>query len=177
MSDRVATLRLTWEEAGVDKAAVAAWAEACVDSLDLLCPAINGINVYPVADADTGSNQLHTMTGAGAALAAEPEVGGAGPALSVLARGALPAARGNSGVILSQVLRGLAESAGDAVELDGPALAKALVHADKVATEAVARPVSGTMLSELHAVAGAVAGESRPLDDVVAVAAKAAGLM
>ncbi|HET6501881.1 MAG TPA: DAK2 domain-containing protein [Amycolatopsis sp.] len=161
-------------EGTVDKAAVAAWAAACVRSLDVLCPAINGINVYPVADSDTGSNLLHTMTGAGDALAAEPGVLGAGRALSVLARGALRAAQGNSGVILSQVLRGLAESAGDATELDGAALAKALVQADKVATEAVARPVPGTMLSVLHAVAGAVSGEQRPIDDVVAVAAKAA---
>jgi DAK2 domain fusion protein YloV len=178
LSDGVATLGLTWEESTVDgtvdKAAVAAWAAACVRSLDVLCPAINGINVYPVADSDTGSNLLHTMTGAGDALAAEPGVSGAGPALSVLARGALRAAQGNSGVILSQVLRGLADSAGDAAELDGPALAKALVQADKAATEAVARPVPGTMLSVLHAVAGAVAGEPRPIDDVVAVAAKAA---
>lgn len=174
MSDRVATLRLTWEEAGVDEAAVAAWAAACVDSLDVLCPAINGINVYPVADSDTGSNMLHTMTGARDALAAEPGAGGAGAALSVLARGALRAARGNSGVILSQVLRGIAESAGELTELDGPALAKALAHADKVATEAVARPVAGTMLSVLHAVTDAVGGEPAPLDDVVTVATKAA---
>lgn len=174
LSDRVATLGLTWEEGSVDEAAVAAWARACVHSLGVLCPAINDINVYPVADSDTGSNLLHTMTGASAALAAEPEVAGAGHALSVLARGALRAARGNSGVILSQVLRGLAESAGPLPELDGPALAKALVHADKVATEAVARPVPGTMLSVTHAVASAVGGGPRPLDDVATLAAKAA---
>lgn len=158
----------------MDKASVAVWARACVHSLDVLCPAINDINVYPVADSDTGSNLLHTMTGAEAALAAEPEVTGAGQALSVLARGALRAARGNSGVILSQVLRGLAASAGQLPVLDGPALAEALVHADKVATEAVARPVAGTMLSVLHAVASAVAGEARAPGDVATLAAKAA---
>lgn len=158
----------------MDRTAVAAWARACVHSLGVLCPAINDINIYPVADSDTGSNLLHTMTGAAEALAAEPEVTGAGHALSVLARGALRAARGNSGVILSQVLRGLAESAGSLPELDGPALAKALVHADKVATEAVARPVPGTMLSVMRAVASAVEGESRSLGDVARFAAKAA---
>src|SRR5205823_4465833 len=89
-------------------------------------------------------------------------------------RGALLAARGNSGVILSQFLRGLAESARAASELDGPGLAQALVHADKAATEAVARPVAGTMLSVMHAVAGVVDGEPRSLRDVVTVAAKAA---
>ncbi|HKS44028.1 MAG TPA: DAK2 domain-containing protein [Amycolatopsis sp.] len=158
----------------MDKAAVQAWAWACVHSLDVLRPAINGINVYPVADSDTGSNLLHTMTGASQALAAEPGVSGAGQALAVLARGALHAAKGNSGVIISQVLRGLAEAAREAGELDGPTLAKALVHADKVATEAVARPVAGTMLTVMHAVADAVSGEPHPLGDVVKVAAKAA---
>lgn len=155
----------------VDEAAVVAWASACVHSLEVLRPAINDINVYPVADSDTGSNLLHTMTGARDALA-EREPTGAGQALSLLARGAVRSARGNSGVILSQVLRGLAESASDAPELKASDLAKALVHADHVATEAVARPVAGTMLTVLHAVAQAVQGES--LDEVVTAAAKAA---
>ncbi|HVV09767.1 DAK2 domain-containing protein [Amycolatopsis sp.] len=157
----------------LDEAAVVAWASACVHSLDVLRPAINGINVYPVADADTGSNLLHTMTGARDELATEGEISGAGQALALLARGAVRNARGNSGVILSQVLRGLADSAGSAPELDGPALAKALVRADKVATEAVARPVAGTMLTVLQAVAQAVGGQ-QPLDEVVRSAAKAA---
>jgi DAK2 domain fusion protein YloV len=145
-----------------------------VHSLDVLRPAINGINVYPVADSDTGSNLLYTITGARDALATEGEIAGADQALSVLAHGAVRNARGNSGVILSQVLRGLAESARGKPELDGRDLAKALVNADRVATEAVARPVAGTMLTVLQAVASAVGGEDRPLEDVVTVAAKAA---
>ncbi|GHF63497.1 hypothetical protein FHX82_003066 [Amycolatopsis bartoniae] len=154
----------------LDGAAVVAWASACVHSLDVLRPAINGINVYPVADSDTGSNLLHTMTGARNALTPAPE--SASEALAQLARGAVRSARGNSGVILSQVLRGLAEAAGGKPELDGPALADALVHADRVATDAVARPVAGTMLTVLHAVATTV--ESTDLHDVVTTAAKAA---
>ncbi|SFK84363.1 hypothetical protein SAMN05421835_13742 [Amycolatopsis sacchari] len=154
----------------LDGAAVVAWASACVHSLDVLRPAIDGINVYPVADSDTGSNLLHTMIGARAALA-EPTAG-AGEALTVLARGAVRSARGNSGVILSQVLRGLAEAADGRAELDGEALAQALVHADRVATDAVARPVAGTMLTVLHAVATAVRGQD--LHEVVTTAAKAA---
>nr|WP_208406820.1 DAK2 domain-containing protein [Amycolatopsis granulosa] len=166
----------------MDEHAITAWAAACVHSLEVLCPAINGINVYPVADSDTGSNLLHTMSGAHARLAAEPGTSAA-HALSVLARGAVAAARGNSGVILSQVLRGLADSAGStgstgstgpAAELDGPALAKALASAHRAATDAVARPVQGTMLSVLQAVAQAVAAQPGELPDVVAVAAKAA---
>ena len=154
----------------LDGAAVVAWASACVHSLDVLRPAINGINVYPVADSDTGSNLLHTMTGARNALTAEP--GNAAEVLDRLAQGAVRSARGNSGVILSQVLRGLAEAADGRPELDGPALAEALVHADRVATDAVARPVAGTMLTVLHAVAPAV--ERTELEDVVTTAAKAA---
>lgn len=160
----------------LDAAAVRAWAAACVASLDALRSDIDGINVYPVADSDTGSNLLYTLTGARDALTAGGEVAGAGPALRVLARGAVPAARGNSGVIISQVLRGMAESAGAAAELDGAALAAALVRADAVATEAVARPVAGTMLSVLHAVATAVAidDEAGSLAEVAGAAAKAA---
>jgi uncharacterized protein len=158
----------------LDGAAVAAWASACVHSLGVLRPAINGINVYPVADSDTGSNLLHTMTGARDALDLVGELPGAGEALAALARGAVGNARGNSGVILSQILRGLAESSRDAAELDGSELAKALVHADRAATEAVARPVAGTMLTVLRSVAAAVGTDARPLEDVVTVAAKAA---
>ncbi|WP_199430626.1 DAK2 domain-containing protein [Qaidamihabitans albus] len=160
----------------LDAAAVRRWADACVHSLGALRADIDGINVYPVADSDTGSNLLHTLTGARDALAAEPGVADAGPALGVLARGGVHAARGNSGVIISQVLRGIAESAGEAPELDGPALAAALVRADSVATEAVARPVAGTMLSVLHAVATAVGepGSVRGVAEVAEAAAKAA---
>ncbi|WP_344056400.1 DAK2 domain-containing protein, partial [Prauserella halophila] len=106
----------------LDAAAVRAWAGACVRSLEELRADINGINVYPVADSDTGSNLLHTVTAAYTALTQRPEVARAGEALQVLAGGAVAAARGNSGVILSQVLRGFAESAGDAAVLDGPAV-------------------------------------------------------
>ncbi|MDQ0376791.1 DAK2 domain-containing protein [Amycolatopsis thermophila] len=157
----------------LDEHAISAWAAACAHSLEVLCPAINGINVYPVADSDTGSNLLHTMSGAQARLAAEPG-DSAAAALAVLARGAVLAARGNSGVILSQVLRGLAESAAEAPELDGPALAKALANAHRAATDAVARPVQGTMLSVLQAVANAVGTQPGELSDVVELAAKAA---
>lgn len=148
----------------LDAAAVRAWASACVRSLEELRADINGINVYPVADSDTGSNLLHTLTAAHTALTERPEVACAGEALRVLAGGAVAAARGNSGVILSQVLRGFAEAAGDAAALDGPALAAALQHADARATGAVARPVAGTMLSVLHSVGtavAAIAGDAR----------------
>jgi hypothetical protein len=157
----------------MDTAAVSAWADAFVHSLDVLRPAINGINVYPVADSDTGSNLLHTMAGARDALAdAEPAT--AAEALGLLAKGAVAAARGNSGVIMSQVLRGFAESAATGGALDGAGLAAALVHADGVATGAVTRPVAGTVLTVLHTVAAAVKGETGSLEDVAVRAAAVA---
>ena len=157
----------------LDGAAVVAWATACVDSLHVLRPAIDGINVYPVADSDTGSNLLHTMTGAREALITDGEPEGAGQALNALARGAIQHARGNSGVILSQVFRGLAQSARDKRELTGADLANALGEADRAATDAVARPVAGTMLTILQAVAAAT-DPHQSLEDVVTAAAKAA---
>ncbi|SFP24351.1 hypothetical protein SAMN05421810_1023 [Amycolatopsis arida] len=150
-----------------------AWAAACVRILEDLRDEIDGINVYPVADSDTGSNLLHTLSGAHAELAAT-ELAGAGPALGVLARGAVRAARGNSGVIISQVLRGLADSAGDRAELDGPALAAALLRADRAAAEAVAHPMPGTMLTVLHAAAAAVDGHTGDVPEVARAAASAA---
>ncbi|MDI5982672.1 DAK2 domain-containing protein, partial [Amycolatopsis magusensis] len=104
----------------LDAAAIGRWASACVHSLDALRPEINGINVYPVADSDTGSNMHHTVSGAWHALNDAPPPGSAGEALAVLAKGAVAAAKGNSGVILSQVLRGLAEALADRT-VDGPA--------------------------------------------------------
>ncbi|MGH3521010.1 MAG: DAK2 domain-containing protein, partial [Haloechinothrix sp.] len=157
----------------LDAAAVAAWAEACLRGLTALRSDIDSINVYPVPDSDTGSNLLHTITGAHAALDRDT-VAGAGPAFAQLARGAVGSARGNSGVILSQLLRGLAESVGDAETVDGAALALALARADRRATEAVARPVDGTMLTVLRESAHAAARVSAEAGDLAVVVAAAA---
>ncbi|MPY99048.1 MAG: DAK2 domain-containing protein [Actinophytocola sp.] len=165
----------------VDAAAVRAWATACVTALDALRADIDRINVYPVPDSDTGSNLLHTVTGARDALAQqEPDNpdDGAGTALAAFARGAVRAARGNSGVILSQLLRGVADSAGDAVVVDAPGLAAALARAERTAIAAVARPVDGTMLSVLTAAArgaeNARRGGAAGVPDVAGAAADAA---
>ncbi|ASR34683.1 dihydroxyacetone kinase [Prauserella marina] len=156
----------------LDVVAVRAWAAACVRSLSALRSDIDGINVYPVADSDTGSNLLHTLTAANTALTRAQGVESAGEALRVLAGGAVAEARGNSGVIMSQVLRGFAESAGGFAEVDGARLAAALRAADRFATSAVARPVAGTMLSVLHAVA--VATRDATVTEVVTAAAETA---
>ncbi|GLZ35498.1 dihydroxyacetone kinase [Lentzea sp. NBRC 105346] len=158
----------------LDAVAVRRWADACVRSLDANREAIDQINVFPVPDGDTGTNLLHTMQSALDALLRAP-LTTVGEALSALAKGALQGARGNSGVILSQVLRGLAEAVQNTNEVTGTALKKALTRADELATAAVSNPVAGTVLSVLHATAEAAnETDTDDLDQIVVVAAKAA---
>nr|WP_130344949.1 DAK2 domain-containing protein [Herbihabitans rhizosphaerae] len=161
----------------LDAAAIRQWAAGCVQVLNAGRDEINRINVYPVADADTGSNLLGTVRAGLEELLRAPadERTGAGTAVAVLARGALAGARGNSGVILSQLLRGFAEPL-STVDAIGPAeLAGALDRAAELASCAVSDPVPGTMLS----VAGAAARAGRDtgaddLDRVVTAAVAAA---
>jgi DAK2 domain fusion protein YloV len=158
-------------------AEVRRWAAACVQALDTHREAIDRINVFPVADNDTGANLLYTMrAGLDAVLRAPIDTRStAGAALAVLARGALSGARGNSGVIVSQVLRGLAEALVGAHTVTGPRLCAALAHGAKLAWAAVAEPVHGTMLTVLDAAAGAARrGEHEGLPEVTAAAVRAA---
>ncbi|WP_028847979.1 DAK2 domain-containing protein [Thermocrispum agreste] len=163
--------------AAVTAAAVAAWADAAVRALQGLCAELDAMNVFPVADSDTGSNMLHTFTAARDALLAADDRAreSVGTALATMAHAAVSAARGNSGVILSQFVHGLAEACGDRPELDASGLAKAFENADSAAASAVVRPVEGTMLSVLHAAAEAAgrADTSVPAD-VASAAADAA---
>ena len=108
---------------------------------------INRLNVYPVPDGDTGTNMALTLE------SVTEELDGLGPpdmapACRAIAHGSLMGARGNSGVILSQLLRGIVRGP---ERPDGPPgpheLAKALTMADKLAREAVMRPVEGTILT------------------------------
>ncbi|ONI83270.1 dihydroxyacetone kinase [Saccharothrix sp. ALI-22-I] len=157
----------------LDAVAVRQWADACVRSLDANREDLDRINVFPVPDGDTGTNLLQTMRSALDALLRTP-VDNVGAALGALARGALAGARGNSGVILSQVLRGLAEGAQSASTMSGSSFRRALLRADVLATAAVSKPVAGTVLSVLHVAAEAARDcASDDLDDVVTVAAKA----
>lgn len=159
----------------MDAYGVASWASCCVRELDALHTDIDRLNVYPVPDSDTGSNLLHTIKGAHAALDGLVPAG-AGEALTLLARGAVAAARGNSGVIAAQSLRGFAQECAGAEVVDGRLLAAALVRAERLATEAVAHPVAGTMLSVLAAAASGAAEPATAGDalDEVALAAVAA---
>ena len=122
---------------------------------------VNAINVYPVPDGDTGTNMLLTLRAS--LQAAEPAADGAvGPFMQSLARGALLGARGNSGVILSQMLRGLADALDAVEDVDGAALRDALDSASRAAYGAVSEPVEGTMLTVMRDVAGAASTAPQP---------------
>ena len=164
MSGAAATSGESLTEAiGRARAALAARA----DEVDLL-------NVFPVADGDTGVNMLRTATaveGAAVSTAGQPW-----PArCEALARAALMGAQGNSCMILSQLVRGAAEALSAPGPLDGASAARALRAASRAADAAVRRPVEGTMLSVARAMADA-AEASLPADrDAVLAAAVAAG--
>lgn len=161
----------------LDAAQVRRWAVSCVQSLDAHREAIDSINVFPVADGDTGSNLLHTMRAALDALLRAPAKAraDAGAAVAVLARGALTGARGNSGVIVSQFLRGAADVLAGTDAVLGPGLRAALAAGADRAVAAMAEPVQGTMISVFRAAADAARDEpSDALQDVAEAAATAA---
>ena len=112
--------------------------------------AINALNVFPVPDGDTGTNMLLTMRSAMEQCPAvdEPTTG---EVAAGLADGAFWGARGNSGVILSQFLKGFAEAFKDTHVCSGTDLARAFDQATDAAYRSVARPVEGTMLTVIRA--------------------------
>ncbi|MDN5747216.1 MAG: DAK2 domain-containing protein [Pseudonocardia sp.] len=163
----------------LDATLLTGWARAAVRALERHRTEIDRINVFPVPDGDTGTNLLLTMRSAAEEIcpvATDPATPESGVA-AALARGALLGARGNSGVILSQVLRGVADAvaAKAGPSAGGRVLADGLGRAHRLATAAVSRPREGTVLSVLSAAAAAaVAVGSDRLDAVAAAAADAA---
>ncbi|MEU5310056.1 DAK2 domain-containing protein [Streptomyces sp. NPDC021562] len=150
-----------------DALAVRAWCGHALGALGRAREEIDAINVYPVADGDTGTNLYLTVesaTGAVEAVFAGYELGEEVPTLAdaahAMAHGALIGARGNSGTILAQLLRGMAQvlTEGDATHIDGEGLRLALRHAADSARQAVAHPVEGTVLSVAAAAAAAADG-------------------
>src|SRR5664279_146461 len=131
---------------------------------------INRLNVYPVPDGDTGTNMALTLESVTDELEAldSPDLDAT---CRAIAHGSLMGARGNSGVILSQLLRGLSEGLNCASSHPGPReLSEALTIADKLAREAVMRPVEGTILTVARGAADgarAAADAGRPLLEVV----------
>lgn len=137
--------------------------------------AINAINVFPVPDGDTGTNMALTLR------AAVDEARSAGPSVdavaAALAHGALMGARGNSGVILSQYLKGFAARLTGLSHADGAALAAALAAGAEAARAAVAQPVEGTILTvarEAGRAAAQAAADGRNATEVMAAAVAAA---
>jgi DAK2 domain fusion protein YloV len=137
---------------------------AAVANLEAHVDEINGLNVYPVPDGDTGSNMLATVKAAldeAEAVAGQP----AERIAAAISFGALMGARGNSGVITSQVFRGMAEGLGGKSRFNGLDLAHALSEGAKTAYAAVAKPVEGTILTVIReAAVGAVTAAERDND-------------
>lgn len=148
-----------------------AWLEKSV-------PDINAINVFPVPDGDTGTNMLLTMRSAieEAYRSADSDISSVAKSM---AYGALMGARGNSGVILSQFLRGLAKGLAGRTYSNGRDFARALTEASKAAYEGIINPVEGTMLTVLKDAAKAAEATSKTNPDslvaVLEAAVKAAG--
>jgi DAK2 domain fusion protein YloV len=107
---------------------------------------VNSLNVFPVPDGDTGTNMTLTMQSAIDALGNSSEPS-AGKVVKALAHGALMGARGNSGVILSQLWRGLARAVDDDPVMDTASLARAFAEARDTAYKGVVHPVEGTILT------------------------------
>jgi hypothetical protein len=145
---------------------VAAVMVAYRDALHRHQQVINRLNVYPVPDGDTGTNMALTLDAVVAELDGLADGCGMDEVCQAVAHGSLMGARGNSGVILSQLLRGVADCVGAGAGADGSAgcagpidVAKALVTASEMARAAVVRPVEGTILTVARAAGeGAMAG-------------------
>jgi len=127
-------------------------ASACLANLEAHRRRIDDLNVYPVPDGDTGTNLTLTVRAVVQALDAS-DATGAEAVAKELSRAALMGARGNSGVIFSQIVRGFAEVLGQHEEVDGPELAAAFRSASDAAYRAVRRPVEGTMLTVVREMA------------------------
>ncbi|MYA49415.1 MAG: DAK2 domain-containing protein [Chloroflexi bacterium] len=124
--------------------------------LEVNVDAINALNVFPVPDGDTGINMLLTLRAATSAEVPDAASATVSSMSSAIARGALLGARGNSGVIFSQFMKGLAGGLAECERADGAAFATALQAAADAGYQAVGNPVEGTMLSVMRAAAEAV---------------------
>ena len=154
-------------------------AVAAATWLEFQAAAVDALNVYPVPDGDTGTNMSMTMRAAAEAATAEPSAE-AGAVARAVAQGGLMGARGNSGVILSQLLRGFAEAAEGKAVLTGADLAEGFARAADAGYRAVGKPVEGTILTvarraaeEARLAAGEVDSVAALLERVVRVADRA----
>lgn len=130
---------------------------------------INDLNVFPVPDGDTGSNMFLTMRSAveEAQHAKHPE--SIDSVMAAAAHGSLMGARGNSGVILSQIFRGLAQGLSGSAEVNAAGVARAFREAATVAYRAVMKPTEGTILTVIREAADAAEAAAAEGDDIRAV--------
>ena len=137
---------------------------------------VNALNVFPVPDGDTGTNMVLTMQSAYNEIS---QLGhrNVGDMVSAVSQGALMGARGNSGVILSQLWRGFSRGLQGKAVLDGPGLVKAFSEARDTAYKGVVRPVEGTILTvakDVAAATEAALGSTQDPIELLALAIKAA---
>ncbi|MDT2674013.1 DAK2 domain-containing protein [Enterococcus dongliensis] len=142
--------------------------EAGAKRLQVNAEYVNSLNVFPVPDGDTGTNMNLSMT-SGATAVVNSASEKVGELANVLAKGLLMGARGNSGVILSQLFRGFSKAILEVETLNAEDLAKAFVHGVETAYKAVMKPVEGTILTVARESAKAGERKAKQTDDVIEV--------
>lgn len=147
----------------------ARWAKRTVDRLRRERVGINAINVFPVPDGDTGTNLYHTVRSAYRAVESLDGAVTLPDVIDAMATGAQRGARGNSGLILSVALRGVADALAGVEVPDAPAFAAALELAAARARDAIADPVDGTMVTVLDAMAEAARERADAGDGLVSL--------
>jgi len=129
---------------------------------------VDALNVFPVPDGDTGTNMSQTMNAAAKELNARP-FSSVGDVANAVARGALKGARGNSGVILSQIFRGIASALEGHDEMDAELLVKAMRSGAQTAYKAVMKPKEGTILTVARVIAEELESFIPGHDDIIEV--------
>lgn len=142
--------------------------EAAATRLGKQAEYVNSLNVFPVPDGDTGTNMGMTMDN-GAKAVSDQTASTVGEVGQILSKGLLMGARGNSGVITSQLFRGFGQSIKGKIELDGKDLASAFQSGVEVAYKAVMKPVEGTILTVSRGAATAAIKKAESTDDAVEV--------
>ena len=158
----------------LDAVAARRWAIAALGALGEAREEIDALNVFPVPDGDTGTNMYLTLEAAVTAAASVADDAPVARLADAFARGALLGARGNSGVIGAQLIRGWADTLAEFTELTAATAVEGFRRADEQAWLAVNNPVEGTILSVSRAAARAAANAEPNLRAVVAAAAEAA---
>ncbi len=160
--------RARFENDPVDGQAFKELAQAGLDWLRTNIANVNALNVFPVPDGDTGTNMVLTMQSAINEINTSPERN-VGKIAHSLAHGALMGARGNSGVILSQLMRGFARALQDQPVLTNELLAAAFAEARDTAYRGVVKPVEGTILTVSKDMAAAAEASYQTAGNVVAL--------